>query len=332
MEKLKGALDEFKKKNILVIGDILLDKFTWGVVERINPEQPAASLVKICNETYCLGGAGNVAKNISSLGAKCQLIGVIGNGVNGSKIINLCAEGEIEFKPIYNGEPTLVKQRIMAHRQQLCRLDFGEENLKKINPETQKKVIEFFKKELSEKKYDFIILSDYDKKMFDEEFSRGIITLANSHKIPIHVDPKPKNANFFRDCTVISPNEKEAEIITGTKYSNGDDILKKMSSELSSMLNSRYVAITCGKDGVFGYDSEKENYVMIPTTAREVADVTGAGDTFAAALPLALSTGLELSDAVRLANYASGVVVEKVGTATATIEEIKNKIDQNSNI
>ncbi|MFH1592974.1 MAG: PfkB family carbohydrate kinase [Candidatus Woesearchaeota archaeon] len=332
MEDLKEALNKFKEKKILVMGDIILDKFTWGVVERINPEQPAASLVKVCNETYKLGGAANVANNVSSLGARCCLVGVIGKGSYGYKVKELCVEKGIKLKAFYDERPTLVKQRIVAHNQQLSRLDFGENNLEKIKPEIQEEIIKYLKNELVNNNYDYMILSDYDKEFFSREFCQEIIQIANSIKIPVHVDPKPKNIDFFRNCNVMSPNKREAQEITGIKYSNGKDVLMSMSEALSQLSNPQYVVITCGKDGVFGYDIEKKESLLIGTKARDVADVTGAGDTFAAALPLALSSGLNLFDSVKLANYASGVVVEKVGTAVPTIEEIKNKIKEDNNI
>ena len=330
MDNLKEVLNKFKNKRILVIGDIMLDKFTWGKVERINPEQPTAHIIKVEKETYRLGGAANVANNISSLKARCCLFGVIGNGMYGNKIKELCAEKGIKLKAFYNKRPTLVKQRIIAHGHQINRLDFGEEILKEIEPAIKNQIKKDLENELNNNDYDFIILSDYNKKLFNKELSNEIIYLANNKKIPIHVDPKPQNIDFFKNCTVISPNKKEAEIITGIKYNNGEDVLIKMAKKLSEIVNSKYVIITCGKDGVFSYDIKKKEYLLINTKAREVADITGAGDTFAASFPLALSSGESLFNAVKLANYASGIVVEKVGTALPTIKEIIKRIKQDN--
>jgi len=324
MKSLVNALDNFNKKKILVIGDIILDKFTWGIIDSLNPEMPAAPKVKIKPlATYALGGAANVANNIVSLNAKCYLYGAIGNDKEGEEIINLCKKRGINLTKVYHGQ-TIMKERVMAHRQQIVRLEYGEWQLKKIGEDIQKKVIKNLEKDLYE--CDFIILSDYDKTFFNEEFSQKVIKLANSKKIPTLVDTKPSNLNYFKDCYIICPNKKEAEIMTGIKYDNGKDRLIEMGKKLSEMSNSRYSIITCGQDGVFSYDNKTGDSLMIKTKAKGVADVTGAGDTFAATLALGLSSQLNITQAVELANYSSGVVVEKVGTATPTIKEIKKKI------
>lgn len=331
MEKLKKVLNNFKDKKILVVGDIILDKFIWGVVDRLNPEQPAAPLVKVKEESYELGGGANVANNVSSLGADCTLIGVIGRGQYGDKVNELCFKGKIKFQGFREDKPTLVKQRVMAHGQQLTRLDFGEYNLKKIDREIRKDILKSFEKELQED-YDFVILSDYDKGLFEEKFVQELILLSKAYKVPVHVDPKPGNIGYFKGCNVISPNKKEAQEITEIMYSNGRGILTKMCRSLENKVNSDYVIITCGKDGVFAYDSKKEDSYMVETKAREVSDVAGAGDTFVAALVLGLSSNLSLFDSVNLANYASGVVVGKPGVTTPSVEEIIKNIERDSKI
>ena len=318
-KELKDALDNFKNKNILVIGDILLDKFSWGEVNRVNPEQPAAPLVKIIKEDYALGGAANVANNIVSLGGKCCLYGVIGRDYAGERIKKMCNFRKIVFKD-FRYKKTLLKQRIMAHGQQIVRMDFGEKEILKIGNRLQNKIIDSLKEEIG--KFDFIILSDYDKFLFNKEFSSRIISLAQKNNTPILVDPKPHNLDFFKGCYLICPNKKEAEIMSGITYSNGIETLEKMAKILAEKVNAKYIIITCGEDGVFSYANGEKNF--IETKAVEVADVTGAGDTFASALSLGLSCNLNIDDAVSLANYAAGIVVGKVGTATTNIEEIKN--------
>ncbi len=325
MKKLLNALDDFKNKNILVMGDIILDKFSWGKIDSLNPEMPAAPKVKIKPEaTYALGGAANVANNISSLGANSTLVGVIGDDENGKKVVKLCKEKNIRLISEYHNTQTITKERVIAHGQQVARLEHGEWNLKKITEDTQKKFIEKLKNIIDE--FDFIIFSDYSKSFFTKEFSQEIIRLANSKNILTLVDPKPVNWSYFKGCYIIRPNEKEAEIITGIKYNNGESRLIEMGDKLSEKLNSRYSVITCGEDGVFGYDRKTGGSFTLKTKAREVNDVTGAGDTFAAILALGLSSGLDMSEAIKLANYGSGIVVEKVGTATTGIEEIKKRI------
>jgi len=324
MKNLVDALDNFKDKNILVYGDLILDKFSWGEIKKLNPEQHAAPNVNVeeNEETYALGGAANVANNIVSLGGKCELYGVLGKDYSGEKIKELCKEKGIILKPVYNGNKTLLKQRIMAHGQQVTRLNYGEKNRKKIDLRYQKNIEENLEK------CDFIIFSDYNKGFFNDKLSQQIIKSANTKKIPILVDSKPQNLHYFKDCTIIRPNKKEAFQMTGIKYENKKDVLEEMGRKLCERVNSKYAIITLGKDGVFKY--EKEKSVMIETKARQVRDVTGAGDTFAATLALSLASGLSMSEAIKIANYASGVVVEKQGTATTTTDEIKKKIKEDS--
>lgn len=330
MEKIEAALKEFKKRKVLVIGDIILDKFTYGEIKRVNPEQPAAPLAKVLSHEYALGGAANVANNIVALEASCCLYGIVGKDDFGKKIKRLCEKKGIILRSFSNNQQTIVKQRIMAHGQQIARLDHGEKNLEKIKKREKEELIASLEKEI--KQYDFVILSDYDKQVFDKELSQKIIDLSNSLNIPVLVDPKPSNIECFKNCTIIRPNKYEAEKITGIKYQNEEDHLKKMSEALSNIVNSKYVIITCGKDGIFCYDKEKKESLFVGTKAREVANVTGAGDTFAATLALGLGSGLNLSEAAKLANYSAGVVVEKIGTALPSIEEIKNKIKQDNKL
>ncbi|GBE20385.1 bifunctional protein HldE [archaeon BMS3Abin17] len=319
-------LDGFKDKKILVIGDIMLDYFRWCEVNKINPEQPVAPNVDSIEETYALGGAGNVANNIVSLGAKCCLYGIL--GVNsekredgyGKRIKKICEERGINFKAYYNDEPTIVKERIMAHRQQVCRINSEKKKLNKINDELKNNIIDSVKKEMED--YDFIIFSDYDKYIFGSGLAYDIIHHANSKGIKTLADIKPKNLNHFKNCTIICPNKHEAEKMSGIEYSNGPDTLYKMGCILSEKINSKYVVITCGKDGAFFYDRDKDIHKLIPTRAKEVKDETGAGDTSAAAYVLGVASGVDPIQAIELANYASGVVVGKAGTATTTKEEL----------
>jgi len=327
MENLKRAFDNFKNKKILVLGDVILDKFSWGKVRVINPEQPTAINLDIdeTKDTYTLGGASNVANNIVSLNANCKLYGSIGNDDEGEKLKELCREKGIIFMGFHKRKKTNTKWRTMAHGQQTQRMNFGEGEFKTA-PEIQDELIKDIQNEIE--KCDFIILSDYDKGFFDESLSQKVINLANHHKIPTHVDLKPENIAYFKNCTIISPNEVEAEKITGIKYFNNLDTLLNMSKTLAKIASPKYVVITCGENGVFGYDVEKEKYLMIKTNAKEIYDVAGAGDTFAAAFSLGMASKLGLFDSVRFANYASGLVVEKIGVETTNIEEIKKRIEK----
>ncbi|MFC1682396.1 bifunctional heptose 7-phosphate kinase/heptose 1-phosphate adenyltransferase [Nanoarchaeota archaeon] len=326
-KNLLNIVDLFTKKNILVIGDLILDRFSIGEVERVNPEQPAAHLVKITKEKYVLGGAANVANNLSSLGAHCTLYGLLGNDGPSKMIMKLCRSNKIKLKYFNSNSKTIVKQRVIAHSQQITRMDFGEKKLRKITNSTKEKIINQLKRDI--KFYDFIILSDYDKALFTEELTREIISLARDFNIRILADPKPQNIDFFKGVFLISPNKSEAEKITKIKYEPKQEILEKIGENLCKRINSRYVIITCSEDGVFVYDNESKKSSLIKTQAKEVSDVTGAGDTFAATLVLALASGLEIYDSVKLANHAAGIVVGKVGTATISLNELQKSLNQN---
>jgi len=322
---LEKFFDETKKRKILVVGDLILDKFTWGEIERVNPEQPAAPLVKKMGKSYALGGAGNVARNIVSLGAKCSLYGILGNDEFGKQFEELCVKKGVKLNGIYGESPTITKQRIMAHGQQIVRIDMGEDGLEKINSNLEEKLMHSLKKEIPE--CDFIILSDYDKQIFQKNSTKKIIELAKKYNVATLVDPKPCNLDFFKGCTVICPNKHEAEKMTEIKYSNGKSQLTKMGEALSKRVNAKYVIITCSEDGMFSYDDEKKNSIFVETKAKEVSDVTGAGDTFAATLTLGLASKLNIHDSAKIANYAAGIVVGKVGTATCTKEELKEAFE-----
>lgn len=327
MKNLVQILNKFKDKKILVLGDVLLDLFTYGDTNRINPEHSAVPLLTVREEKYILGGAANVAHNITSLGAECDLCGVIGDDKAGHKVEKLCDEGKIGFYFVHENSPTITKERLISlsggKSHYLSRIDRGEGELKKIQEQTKKEILEILEKNIS--KYDFVILSDYDKGFFDQDFSQKIIKLAKENKILTIVDPKPRETNFFKGCYAIRPNKYDAEKITGIKYENGN-ALEKMAVNLGSQTNAEKVIITCGGDGAVSYDTKTREFMRVETKAIEIADPTGAGDTSMATIALALASGANLHEATILANYASGVVVGKIGTAVPTIEEIKERI------
>ncbi|MDO8467601.1 MAG: PfkB family carbohydrate kinase [Nanoarchaeota archaeon] len=316
----------FGSKKVLVIGDILLDNFLWGEVERVNPEQPAAILMSVDEESFMLGGAGNVANNIAALGADVNLFGIIGNDIYGEEIKKLCYDAKIKFNYIYHNK-TLVKNRIMAHGQQLCRFDKGEKEkfmgerrslLSKLEVEKEDKIFNQLKEDIGN--YDIVILSDYNKYLFKGGLAQRILNLTRDKSVKIVAAPKPKNVNLFMGAYLVCVNRSEAEEISRITYSRNEETLKRIGEKIYLELKPKYVAITCGGDGVFSYHNGESN--LIRTKAKKVADVTGAGDTFIAALSLGLATGLDVHDASVIANAAAGVVVEKPGTTTATREEV----------
>jgi len=327
MNKLEGAVNSFGKKRIAIVGDIILDEFVYGIIERTNPEDPIAHVIKISKDTKdVLGGAGNVANNVVSLGAYCDLYGFIGDDKYGDSIKLICTDKSIGQCFSYSKNPTIVKQRIIVqNNRQAARLDYGEYCMTKPDFNSELTFLKNFKQNIAEKKYNGIILSDYDKLVFNKETAQFIINLAHQFNVPVLVDPKPENIEFFCGCTIVRPNEKEAEKITGIRYSNGHGVLEKMAKLLITKLDAKSAFITCGQDGVFCYHQSGENY-MIQTRARRVADPTGAGDTFAATLMLGLSSGLDIQTAGELANYASGIVVEEPGTVPIEKSKLLERI------
>ena len=209
----------------------------------------------------------------------------------------------------------------MAHKQQVARLDYGEENIIKTDSKLNEKIISRFKKEIPN--YNFVILSDYGKHLFNKLFAQEIIKNCREKNVPVLSDLKPKNAHYFKNSFVVSPNLNESQNMSKINY-NGKN-LEKISEKIKKTLETEYVIITCGEEGVFIYEN-KSNKIKIPTIAKDVSNPTGAGDTFAATLALGISSGLDIFDAAKIANYSSGIVVEKIGAATTTQEELIKRL------
>ncbi|MFH1332873.1 MAG: PfkB family carbohydrate kinase [archaeon] len=332
---LEKIVDKFSETRILVIGDVILDKYIFGDASRLSPEAPVP-VVNITGEKYVLGGAANVAANVASLGGKVYLCGVVGDDYESSVFVDIASSLGINSH-LYKSKdfPTILKTRVLANNHQLVRLD-------------REKKVEFDRytfQRLSEKinslidSVDLVILSDYNKGVLaDYLFSRDLVRKIkrNYHK-PVLVDPKPVNIGnfFYADC--IAPNLKEAEEIflilkgyaAGPKLNKKDNYLPRLSRYIMNNSHSKSVAITCGDDGIFACAREINNgkrvcvHASLPAKAREVYDVSGAGDTALAVMGMAWASGANLFEACELANAASGVVVGKIGTATLTRKELK---------
>ncbi len=321
VERLIWIINHFSGKRIAVIGDLLLDSYVYGVIKRLNPESAAPLLTLDGNkEDLRLGGAGNTALNLCTLGAQVDLYGVIGNDFTGKKIERICKESNLNLIKCYEGQ-TIEKRRFIetSHNHYLMRVDSGESRLNPVSSKTEAYLLDQFKKNFEE--YDGIILSDYDKMIFKGEFGQKIIDLANSLKIISVIDPKPINAKKFLRATLVRPNLSEAQGIVGKK----DLSLNTLAKELKQTVQSNSVIITCGSKGMVAYE---DKFYQIPTRAREVVDVSGAGDTAGATILLSLVSGANIYQAAEIANYASGVVVEKQGTSTVTCGELVTRIQQ----
>jgi D-glycero-beta-D-manno-heptose-7-phosphate kinase len=322
-ERLIEAVRKFGNKRIGVVGDVVLDKYVYGKVERVNPENPGAPLIKIERKEFRLGCAANVALNISSMDALITLGCVFGDDINGATFEKLCAEKNITLAKVKEGE-TILKERVIESEfnQYLLRSDDGESVLNSIGVNSSNILYGL----IENTEIDAIILSDYDKLIFRNGFGNRLIEFARGRGIPVVVDPKPSNAHSFKGATLMCPNIKEAREILKESNIEAKDAAKK----LRELFETKYSIITCGKKGMVCYDGK--DFTEIPTKVREVQDVTGAGDTVCAVIAMGLATGLSLVESAHLANYAAGVVVEKLGTSTLTREELIERIEQDGNV
>jgi len=305
-----------KKPKIAVIGDLMIDHYIWGSCERISPEAPV-QVVNVSNESMVLGGAGNVVNNLHALGANVSIFSVVGDDENAVVMDELLSNTDVKEFMIVK-EPnrrTTKKSRIVASNQQVIRYD--NESTANISLASQVKLLEAFQKELFH--FDIVLLSDYGKGVLTANLTRDIISLVKAMNKPILVDPKGSDYSKYFGATLLTPNKKEAVLATNIEI-DSEVSLSKALHKLKTDLNLDYSIITLSEDGIGLLDNEVK---VIPTVAREVFDVTGAGDTVLASLGVALASGFEISEACEFANKSAAVVVAKVGSATATLNEIE---------
>jgi D-beta-D-heptose 7-phosphate kinase/D-beta-D-heptose 1-phosphate adenosyltransferase len=300
------------KQNILVIGDFMIDHYLWGKSDRVSPEAPVP-VVEVVKEEDRLGGAGNVVNNLISLGANVIVSTVLGD--ENERMLKLLNEKNIDTSGIFIDEnrKTIIKSRVISSHQQVIRYD--KESKEDILKEYEEKIINFIKENIA--KIDVILLSDYAKGVLTESLTQNIINLANENSKKLIIDPK-NNFYKYQNAYMIKPNKKELSVATGIEINSKEDLLKA-GWALKEELNLEYLLVTLSEDGMalFG-----EEFIQIPTLAKEVFDVTGAGDTVLASLGYFLAKNDDLSDAMHFANAAAAVVVGKVGSAVVTIDEI----------
>jgi len=308
---------------MLVVGDIMLDKFIWGTVSRISPEAPVP-VVWAKSESFMPGGASNVSSNIHTLGAKSFMCGIVGDDEEGKTIVAELAKSGINSEGIFTDKtrPTINKTRIIAHHQQVVRIDKESDGPVKIP--IIKKILNFAKEKISE--VDGIIIEDYGKGLIVPLLIKDLISLARKHKKIIMVDPKEEHLNLYKGVTSITPNRKEAEIASGITIKS-ESSLKKAGKILLKRFRAESVLITLGEDGMAVFGS-KGNWSHIDTVAQEVYDVSGAGDTVIATFALARASGASIIEAAHLSNIAGGVVVGKLGIATCSSGELKTHLSQ----
>jgi len=311
----KKILSRFKDRNILVIGDIILDHYIWGRVSRISPEAPVP-VVEVTKESFLLGGAANVAHNIVSLGGRASVIGMNGQDVAGEALMNILKQRGVNCDGIFTeNRPTTVKTRVIAHNQQVVRFD--REDKKYVDGKILKGLLGYINSVLL--RYDAVIVSDYQKGMISAELISDIVKKARPKEMFIAVDPKVGHFDFYKGVSLVTPNVMEAS--NGSNVEIRDDkTLLKAGKRLMKKLSCRAVLITRGEHGMSLF--EKRKVTHIPTVARKVYDVTGAGDTVISACTLAHASGATLEEAAVIANHAAGIVVGEVGTAVASAEQI----------
>ncbi|MDF1879345.1 D-glycero-beta-D-manno-heptose-7-phosphate kinase [Sulfurimonas sp. SAG-AH-194-C20] len=311
-------MNDLKKAQpkILVIGDLMIDHYLWGSCERISPEAPV-QVVDIAKETTVLGGAGNVINNLQTLGAKVSVSSIIGDDDNGVELVSMLESIGVNSENIIiqNGRKTSKKSRVIAVSQQILRYD--KESKESITKESVENILTSLKNKINS--FDMVILSDYGKGVLTDELCQGVISLAKSNNIKVLVDPKGSDFSKYKGAYLLTPNKKEA--ILATKIEIDDEkSLKKALLQLKTECNLGVSLITLSEDGIATYDKEVE---IFPTVAKEVFDVTGAGDTVIASIAFALSAGQSIQESAAFANLAAGVVVGKIGSATVNLSEIQ---------
>jgi D-beta-D-heptose 7-phosphate kinase / D-beta-D-heptose 1-phosphate adenosyltransferase len=302
--------------HILVIGDLMIDHYLWGGCERISPEAPV-QVVDIARETTVLGGAGNVINNLVALGSTVSVAGVIGNDESGEELCAMLGAIGVKSEGLVKqpNRKTSKKSRIIASNQQILRYD--KESKDSIDKSSERAVISYIIDVIDT--CDIVIISDYGKGVITDALAGGVIAAARAAGKKVLVDPKGKDYRKYRGAYLLTPNKKEASEATGIVINN-DESLKKALLSLKTMCTLECSMITLSEDGIAIYDTSMRRF---PTVAKEVYDVTGAGDTVIASLSFALSVGFSIDEAAPFANHAAAVVVGKIGSATVTLGEIE---------
>ncbi|MDD5638412.1 MAG: D-glycero-beta-D-manno-heptose-7-phosphate kinase [Candidatus Pacebacteria bacterium] len=313
-ENILKIIDNFKNKRIGVIGDLMLDQFIWGDVERISPEAPVP-VVFVEKESFVPGGAGNTANNIASLGGEAFIVGLVGKDMAGKKLEQKLQKKGINTQGLVKNDrfATIQKMRVIARGQHVVRID--KENHDNLNDEEKSRVLDFISSCIGN--WDSLVISDYAKGFITEDLAKEIIKLAKKYNKFIIADAKPKHAFYFRDVSLTTPNLQEAKEITG----RGN--IEEIGKEIQEKLNCN-VLITQGAEGMTLFSGEKIKH--FPVKAKEVFDISGAGDTVVAAFSLAQAVGADLETAAIIANQAAGIAVGKLGTATVSWEELKEEL------
>jgi rfaE bifunctional protein kinase chain/domain len=318
MKGLPTLLKKISGLRLLVIGDVMLDHYIWGDATRISPEAPVP-VVDIARDSWTAGGAANVALNIASLGARCTIAGFIADDEAGAKLTRILHDRKIATLTTPGTGATIVKTRVLVQHQQLCRLD--RESAPTAYSVTANQAEALLAKEIAA--CDAVILSDYAKGILSDELVARVTKLARAAGTFVALDPKPKRKLAFHGIDLMTPNKREALQLAGIEAAPHTPFpAAQVCRRLHELYATKHLVITLGEDGML-LSSDGQILKTIPTAAREVYDVSGAGDTSLAALALALTAGVSLDAAAHFANAAAGVVVGKLGTATVTPAELR---------
>ncbi|NOZ61847.1 MAG: D-glycero-beta-D-manno-heptose-7-phosphate kinase [Calditrichaeota bacterium] len=320
-QKLELLFKSIRKRKVIVLGDLMLDRYIAGLVHRISPEAPVP-VVEVENEFVRLGGAANVVYNVRSLGAIPVPIGVVGADFAGEEIVNLLKSLEIETDSVIvdSSRPTVMKTRIIANDQHVVRADWESRN--SISQKIEARVARRVAKHLIDA--DALIIEDYNKGLLSRSLIREVIKSARRLKKIVTIDPKFDNFFAYQDVTVFKPNRKEVEAALGMHIDSQRE-LQQACENLAEKLHAEYILVTLGEKGMCLYE-KSGNFMQIPTRARKVHDVSGAGDTVISSLTLALASDADIREAMTFANYAAGAVCGEVGVVPVTQEMIREAI------
>ena len=317
-------IDKFKDLRVLVIGDLMLDEYLWGRVDRISPEAPVP-VVAVERQSHTLGGAGNVINNLSAMGAQVFAMGTVGTGPAGRDVLKKLDALGVDVTGVISepDRPTTRKTRIIASSQQMLRIDREVKHI--ISADTIGALTGIIAGYIG--KMDLVIISDYDKGLVTRELVGRTVDLAKQAGVMTLADPKSMDFSKYLGVTVLTPNKKEAAIAAGMQLLSVEN-MDKAAAKIMAQAGLEKLLITCGKAGMVLYETAKPS-ITIESKARQVFDVSGAGDTVISILGLGLASGATFEAAAGLANLAAGIVVAKVGTATASIDELKQCITTN---
>ena len=314
LDKLIKIVNSFKDRKIGVIGDLMLDQYVFGDTDRVSPEAPVP-VVLVKKENFVPGGAGNTANNIAVLGGKVYIVGIIGRDTAGQRLEEELQKRGVNTQGVIKDSrsPTIQKTRVISRGQHIVRID--KENYSEPTADEENKAIDFISANI--RKWDALVFSDYAKGFLSKNLIQEIIDLAKKYNKFVIADTKPKQAFYFRGVSLVSPNLKEA------KEFSGEEILERVGGEIQKKLDCN-VLITQGADGMTLFEGKRIKHFS--AKAKEVFDVSGAGDTVVGAFALAQAAGADLETAAIIANQAAGVAVSKVGTAIVSLEELRKNL------